>query len=86
MAMTLVEYIRKHGRAKLARALKTSEAYISQLAHGHRRVTEGKAMLIERATRGAVRCEDLRPDVDWSVLRRPAAHGASSADSDEAAA
>jgi DNA-binding transcriptional regulator YdaS (Cro superfamily) len=24
---------------------------------------------IERATGGKVRCEDLRPDVDWSVLR-----------------
>jgi DNA-binding transcriptional regulator YdaS (Cro superfamily) len=24
---------------------------------------------IERATKGAVRCEDLRPDVDWAVLR-----------------
>ena len=24
---------------------------------------------IERATGGAVRCEDLRPDVDWAVLR-----------------
>ena len=24
---------------------------------------------IERATAGQVRCEDLRPDVDWSVLR-----------------
>lgn len=24
---------------------------------------------IERATGGVVRCEDLRPDVDWSVLR-----------------
>lgn len=27
---------------------------------------------IERATGGAVRCEELRPDVDWSVLRTPA--------------
>jgi DNA-binding transcriptional regulator YdaS (Cro superfamily) len=27
---------------------------------------------IERVTGGAVRCEDLRPDVDWAVLRRPA--------------
>lgn len=26
---------------------------------------------IERLTQGAVRCEDLRPDVDWSVLRTP---------------
>lgn len=24
---------------------------------------------IERATGGAVRCEDLRPDVEWGVLR-----------------
>ncbi len=24
---------------------------------------------IERATDGAVRCEDLRPDVDWAYLR-----------------
>jgi DNA-binding transcriptional regulator YdaS (Cro superfamily) len=24
---------------------------------------------IERATNGQVRCEDLRPDVDWAVLR-----------------
>ena len=25
-------------------------------------------MRIESATGGAVRCEDLRPDVDWAVL------------------
>lgn len=25
---------------------------------------------IEKATFGHVRCEDLRPDVDWSVLRK----------------
>jgi len=24
---------------------------------------------IDRATQGAVRCEDLRPDVDWAYLR-----------------
>lgn len=28
---------------------------------------------IERATGGAVRCEDLRPDVAWAVLREQAA-------------
>lgn len=26
---------------------------------------------IEKATNGAVRCEDLRPDVDWAYLRSP---------------
>jgi DNA-binding transcriptional regulator YdaS (Cro superfamily) len=25
---------------------------------------------IEKATAGGVRCEDLRPDVDWAVLRQ----------------
>jgi DNA-binding transcriptional regulator YdaS (Cro superfamily) len=25
---------------------------------------------IERVTRGAVTCEQLRPDVEWSVLRK----------------
>ena len=25
---------------------------------------------IERATGGAVRCEELRPDVEWAVLRQ----------------
>lgn len=24
---------------------------------------------IEKATKGAVRCEDLRPDVNWSIVR-----------------
>lgn len=27
---------------------------------------------IEKATNGAVRCEDLRPDVDWAYLRNSA--------------
>jgi DNA-binding transcriptional regulator YdaS (Cro superfamily) len=27
---------------------------------------------IERATQGAVRCEQLRPDVEWFVLRMQA--------------
>ena len=67
--MTLSEYIKKHGRSGLAKALGTSEAYISQLAHGHRRITEGNAIRIEIATDGKVRCEDLRPDVEWGVLR-----------------
>lgn len=30
----------------------------------------------ERATGGKVRCEDLRPDVDWAILRQTAAKDA----------
>jgi DNA-binding transcriptional regulator YdaS (Cro superfamily) len=34
-----------------------------------RRIPAEHCPAIERATTGAVRCEELRPDVDWSVLR-----------------
>jgi DNA-binding transcriptional regulator YdaS (Cro superfamily) len=36
------------------------------------RVPAEHCPLIERATGGAVRCEDLRPDVAWDVLRMQA--------------
>lgn len=32
-------------------------------------VPADKCPAIEKATGGAVRCEDLRPDVDWGYLR-----------------
>lgn len=35
----------------------------------HRGVPAEYCPAIERATRGTVRCEDLRPDIDWAVLR-----------------
>jgi DNA-binding transcriptional regulator YdaS (Cro superfamily) len=33
------------------------------------RVPAGYCPDIEAATGGAVRCEDLRPDINWAVLR-----------------
>jgi DNA-binding transcriptional regulator YdaS (Cro superfamily) len=33
------------------------------------RVPAERCPEIEKATNGAVRCEDLRPDVDWAYLR-----------------
>ena len=33
------------------------------------RVPADRCIDIERITQGAVRCEDLRPDVDWGYLR-----------------
>lgn len=34
-----------------------------------KRVPSDHCPAIERATNGAVTCEELRPDVDWAVLR-----------------
>ena len=39
---------------------------------GERRVPADYCPRIEEATGGLVRCEDLRPDVRWDVLRNPA--------------
>jgi len=57
------------GQAKLARKIKVSSPTVSQWCNGVRPVPAERCPAIVRATGGAVRCEDLRPDVEWSVLR-----------------
>jgi DNA-binding transcriptional regulator YdaS (Cro superfamily) len=37
---------------------------------GERKFPVEKCPVVERLTDGAVRCEDLRPDVEWSVVRQ----------------
>ena len=46
-----------------------SKGAVSQWKEDERRVPAEYCPLIERATKGAVRCEELRPDVAWDVLR-----------------
>lgn len=55
--------------AKLAEDIGVSPQYMSQLRSGTRPVPAERCPNIERATAGRVRCEDLRPDVDWAYLR-----------------
>lgn len=70
--MELISYIKadRGNATKLADSLGIQLSYLSQLASGYRTVTPFRALLIEQFTNGAVRCEDLRPDVNWSVLRK----------------
>ena len=68
--MELQRYLEARGAGmNLARALKVSEVIISQWKTGSRQVPAERCIEIERATDGAVRCEELRPDVDWAYLR-----------------
>jgi DNA-binding transcriptional regulator YdaS (Cro superfamily) len=67
--MRLSDYIKKHGRTALAKAIGSSPAYISQLAHGYRRINAEVAMKIEAATNGEVKCEESCPDAPWHVIR-----------------
>lgn len=57
------------GQAALARNLGVKPPTVNQWVMGIRRVPAEQCPAIERLTKGAVRCEDLRPDVAWDVLR-----------------
>lgn len=54
----------------MARILGVSAPTINQWTRGVRQVPVARCPSIERATNSKVRCEDLRPDVEWSVLRQ----------------
>lgn len=53
----------------LAIALGVTKAAVGQWKDEGRRVPAEHCPSIERLTSGAVRCEELRPDVAWDVLR-----------------
>lgn len=54
----------------LAQRLGVTPAAVGQWKSGERRVPAERCPEIERETNGAVRCEHLRPDVAWAVLRQ----------------
>lgn len=56
-------------QAAMASALGVAQPTISEWLRGVRQVPAERCPQIERATGGAVRCEELRPDVAWDVLR-----------------
>lgn len=69
--MKLKKYLsdRRVDRGELAVRLHVSRAYLSHLCSGFRRASVDLCLRLERETGGLVRCEDLRPDVDWAYLR-----------------
>ena len=68
--MKLSDYLNGRGTVnELAAAIGIPAALLSQWKTGVRQVPAERCPAIERATNGAVRCEELRPDVDWAYLR-----------------
>ena len=57
-------------QSKLAALLGVSVPTVNQWVHGNRPIPAERCPEIEKATGGAVRCEELRPDVDWAYLRK----------------
>jgi len=54
---------------RLAKAINVPAQSVLFWRDGERRVPAEYCPRIEAATAGLVRCEDLRPDVRWDVLR-----------------
>jgi DNA-binding transcriptional regulator YdaS (Cro superfamily) len=61
-------------QGELARRLGITPGFVSQWISGVRPIPIQQAIAIERETAGVVTVEELRPDIDWSVIRgKPAA-------------
>lgn len=73
--MKLSEFfaLERGAQARLAKALEIPAPLLSAWAAGERQVPAERCPGIERATGGKVRCEEMRPDVPWEVLREQAA-------------
>ena len=66
---TYLSTLERGGMTGLAKDLGISPSYLSQLASGAAPISHSRCIDIEKASNGAVRCEDLRPDFDWAYLR-----------------
>jgi DNA-binding transcriptional regulator YdaS (Cro superfamily) len=51
-----------------AQKCETSAAHIRNIAHGYSPCSEKLAISLDRESQGKVKCEVVRPDVDWKYL------------------
>ncbi|WP_392564345.1 helix-turn-helix domain-containing protein [Orbus wheelerorum] len=69
--------IKKIGsQKKLADEIGVVQSCVWKWLHGETRIPLDKAMNIELLTKGQVKCEELRPDINWSILRNKKATNA----------
>jgi DNA-binding transcriptional regulator YdaS (Cro superfamily) len=70
VVVDLKTYAKTRGAsARLARAIGVSSVTVSHWVSGHKQVPAERCLAVEAATSGTVRCEELRPDIQWGVLR-----------------
>ena len=70
--MKLSDYLNqleRGGKAAFARAIGAYPSDLTDWSNGERAIPVRFAPAIERESGGAIRCEELHPDVDWSYLR-----------------
>ena len=57
------------GPAKVSRACGVSVQAVCFWRDGLRTLPADQCITLEKLNHGRIRCEDLRPDVDWAYLR-----------------
>lgn len=67
--MKLNDYIKTTTQSAFAQLIGVSQGMVYQWINGIRPISAERCPAIEKATNGKVRCEELRPDVDWAYLR-----------------
>ena len=70
--MDLNSFLNSQGRGavnQLARDLKVSQPVISNWKNKKAPIPLERCLSIEKLTNGVVRCEELRPDIDWAAIR-----------------
>lgn len=72
---TLLDYLNslpKAARASLCKACGTTEGYLRKAVSKGQNLGGDLCIALERESSGTVRCEDLRPDMDWAFIRSTA--------------
>lgn len=69
---TFLETMSTDERDEFAERCGSTGGHLRNVSYGYRSCAEGLAIAIERESKGKVRCETLRPDVDWKYLRNTA--------------
>lgn len=70
--LTYLNGLPKADRQAFVARCDTSEGYLRKAISKGQRLGESLCIAIDRESGGAVRCEDIRTDVDWAYLRNTA--------------
>lgn len=67
--LTYFKSLPKEERATFAERCGTTEGHLRNVAYSCKSCAAELAVNVERESDGAVRVEEIRPDIDWSVIR-----------------
>lgn len=70
--LSYINGLEKRQRISFCAAAGASERYLRKAISKQQRMGVELCIRIEKASSAAIRCEDLRPDVDWGYLRSTA--------------